>query len=143
MIYFFYILNMGCMLAGIFSGGWRVRAGAYGCLVFCFHTLVLFATGLLRFNLMGKLCGQNKMPTYWYDKDQGKGDPEHTYYSDGLLIRNFFWVQFAFGHVLLYFLTSYVPMREDFDMADRRQKRREREQIERKIKELEQNQGES
>ena len=119
-IYFFYILNMSCMFAGIFSGPWRVRAGAWGCLVFFFHTIVLCATGLLRFNLMGKLCGQNKIPTGWYDKDQPKGESDHTYYTDSLLIRNFFWVQLIFGWAVLYFLTSYVPMREDFDMADRK-----------------------
>ena len=74
------------------------------------------------------------MPTEWYDKEQLWGRNDHTYYTDGVRIRNFFWVQLGLGWIVLYFLTAYVPMRGDFDLEDRLSKRLERHEIAQKIK---------
>ena len=75
-------------------------------------------------------------PSGWFNRDQTFGIDENdtTYYYDGLRIKNFFWFQFGVGWVTLYFLTSYVPMREDYDFEDRISRSLERAELAKKMK---------
>ena len=93
---------------------------------------MLIITALLRFNTLGKLCGQSLIPTGWTSIDQERGDHDHTFYTDGLMIRDYFWVHFGCGWIVTCFLSTYVNMREDFDYGNRTSKVKEREELRRK-----------